>query len=120
MHGATNTCILVKSQSKPSAFKGSFMSFSNQDVQRIAKLARIRLNDTEASHYAQEISTILNWITQLQSVNTDGVAPLASVANQALPWREDVIRDGNIGAAIVQNAPDAQYGCFTVPKVIES
>ena len=95
------------------------MALSDKDVKHIAKLARIRLTDAELPHYAREINGILKWIEQLSEVNTEGVAPLASVSEQALPWRKDEITDGGIQEQIVKNAPNASYGCFAVPKVIE-
>ncbi len=95
------------------------MSLTDADVKKIAKLARIRLSEAEVPHYAGEINGILKWIEQLSQVNTEGVAPLASVSEQALPWRADVVSDGNIQEAVLKNAPNASYGCFAVPKVIE-
>jgi len=95
------------------------MALTDKDVKKIAKLARIRLSEGEVAHYAGEINGILKWIEQLQEVNTEGVAPLASVSDQALPWRKDVVTDGNIQQAVLKNAPMQNYGCFAVPKVIE-
>ena len=95
------------------------MALTDSDVKHIAKLARIGLSPDEVTHYAGEINAILKWIEQLQAVNTDNVAPLSSVANQSLPMREDVVSDGNKQADILANANNPQYGCFTVPKVIE-
>lgn len=95
------------------------MSLTDKEVQHIAKLARIRLSKEELPHYAREINGILKWIEQLAEVNTDNVMPLASVSDQPLPWRADVVNDGGIQEKILKNAPMVQYGCFTVPKVIE-
>lgn len=95
------------------------MALTDKQVQHIATLARIRLGAEELPHYAREINGILKWIEQLGEVNTDGVAPLASVSEQLLPWRADVVTDGGIQEAVLKNAPSAQYGCFAVPKVIE-
>ncbi len=95
------------------------MALTDKEVQHIATLARIRLNADELPHYANEINGILKWIEQLGEVNTEGVAPLASVSEQLLPWRADVVNDGGYQEAILKNAPSAQYGCFAVPKVIE-
>jgi aspartyl-tRNA(Asn)/glutamyl-tRNA(Gln) amidotransferase subunit C len=95
------------------------MSLTDKEVQHIATLARIRLSSEELPHYAKEINGILKWIEQLSEVNTDGVAPLASVSEQLLPWRADVVNDGGIQEQILKNATGAQYGCFAVPKVIE-
>ncbi len=95
------------------------MALTDKDVKKIAKLARIRLSEAEVTHYGSEINGILKWIEQLQEVNTDGVAALASVSEQALSWRADVVNDGNQQEAVLKNAPNASYGCFAVPKVIE-
>lgn len=95
------------------------MALTDKEVKKIAKLARIRLSDAEVAHYGTEINGILKWIEQLKEVNTDGVAALASVSEQALPWRKDEVTDGNIQEQVLKNAPNASYGCFAVPKVIE-
>jgi len=95
------------------------MALTDKDVQKIAKLARIALAPEEILHYAGEINGILKWIAQLEEVNTDGIDPLLSVSNQLLPWRADVVTDGNQQEAVLKNAPMQNYGCFAVPKVIE-
>lgn len=95
------------------------MTLTNDDVHHIAKLARIRLKPEELTHYATEINGLLKWIEQLGEVNTDGVEPLLSVSEQLLPWREDVVTDGNMAEAVLKNAPLQSYGCFAVPKVLE-
>lgn len=95
------------------------MALTEKDVKKIGKLARIRLSEADVAHYQTEINGILKWIEQLQEVNTDGVEALASVSDQALPWRADVVTDGNIQEQVLKNAPSASYGCFAVPKVIE-
>lgn len=94
------------------------MSLSKNDVTKIARLARISVSDAEKEHYAREISGILQWVEQLNEVNTDSVPPLASVSQATLPWREDKVTDGNYQESIVKNAPN-EHGCFVVPKVIE-
>lgn len=95
------------------------MSLTNSDISRIAKLARLGLSPDEVQHYTGELNAIMQWIEQLQAVDTTGVAPLSSVAHQSLPMRDDVVSDGNKQADILANAHGPQYGCFTVPKVIE-
>lgn len=95
------------------------MALTDSDVTKIAKLARIRLTADELPHYREEINGILKWIEQLAEVNTDGVAAMASVSDQVLPWRADAVTDGNCQEAILKNAPAQNYGCFLVPKVVE-
>lgn len=95
------------------------MQLDSQTVQKIAKLARIRLKDEEVEHFRGELSAILNWVEQLSEVNTEGVPQLASVSDVSLPWRKDEVTDGGYQEDIVANAPKTEHGCFVVPKVIE-
>lgn len=95
------------------------MALTEKEVKHVAKLARIRIADGELQYYADQINGILKWIEQLSEVKTDNVAPLASVSEQPLPWRTDTVTDGNIQEKILKNANGPQFGCFTVPKVIE-
>lgn len=100
-------------------FYREFMALDKQTVAKIAKLARIKVTDGEKEHFAREISGILKWVEQLNEVNTDNVPQMTSVAAMKLPWRKDVVTDGNQQEAVVKNAPQSDYGCFVVPKVME-
>ncbi len=95
------------------------MALDKATVARIATLARIKVPDGEQEHLARELSNILDWIAQLNEVPTDGVEPMASVADMRLPARDDVVTDGNIRERILKNAPQQQRGFFVVPKVVE-
>ena len=95
------------------------MSVSPEQVRHIANLARISMSDEELERLVPELNNILGWVEQLGEVNTDGVEPLATVIDQKLRLRDDVVNDGNIRDAILANAPEAQHGFFAVPKVIE-
>jgi len=95
------------------------MSVDKTTVSRVARLARINIEDDRLEPMAQELSSIMNWIEQLNEVNTDTVEPLASVTGHALPMRDDVVTDGEIADQIVQNAPESMSGFFVVPKVVE-
>lgn len=88
-------------------------------VAKIARLARIEVSESDKQHVAQEISGILQWVEQLNEVNTDGVPQMTSVSAVKLPWRKDEVTDGNQQEAAVKNAPQSDYGCFVVPKVME-
>jgi aspartyl-tRNA(Asn)/glutamyl-tRNA(Gln) amidotransferase subunit C len=95
------------------------MSVSPEQVRHIAKLARIAMSDDELERLVPELNNILGWVEQLGEVNTDGVEPLATVIDQKLRLRDDVVNDGDIRDKILANAPEAQHGFFAVPKVIE-
>jgi aspartyl-tRNA(Asn)/glutamyl-tRNA(Gln) amidotransferase subunit C len=95
------------------------MALDKAAVARIATLARIRLADSELEPLAAELSGILDWIEQLNEVDTADVAPMASVAEMRLPMRDDMVSDGGRRDAILGNAPKSEKGFFTVPKVVE-
>lgn len=95
------------------------MSVDKSTVSRVARLARIHIDEDRLEPMAEELTSILSWIEQLNEVNTDDVEPLASVTGHALPLRDDVVSDGDKSEAIVQNAPEATSGFFVVPKVVE-
>jgi aspartyl-tRNA(Asn)/glutamyl-tRNA(Gln) amidotransferase subunit C len=95
------------------------MSLDASTVRRIAKLARIRVEDADVARLQGELNGILGWIEQLNEVNVDGVEPLTGGARIALRLREDAVTDGQIPDAILSNAPDRVGAFFTVPKVVE-
>jgi aspartyl-tRNA(Asn)/glutamyl-tRNA(Gln) amidotransferase subunit C len=95
------------------------MSIDQKTVTKIAHLARIKIPETEQKQLAGELGKILDWIAQLDEVNTAGIEPLASVHEASLRLREDVVNDGGKAQDILANAPAKTADFFTVPKVIE-
>lgn len=95
------------------------MSLDKQAINKLAHLARIRLSEDEQQYHAEQISGILQWVEQLSEVNTDNVPQMVSVVDMQLPRRKDEVTDGNQQELVLRNAPEADYGCFAVPKVIE-
>lgn len=95
------------------------MAVDTETVRRIAFLSRLKVEDDKIAATEAEFNKILNWVEQLNEVNTDGVEPLVSVNETNLTLREDEVTDGNKSAAILANAPQKEYGYFVVPKVVE-
>jgi aspartyl-tRNA(Asn)/glutamyl-tRNA(Gln) amidotransferase subunit C len=95
------------------------MAIDAATVRKVAHLARIRVDEARVEALAAELSGILTWIEQLNEVDTEGVAPMASTEAVALPMREDVVTDGGDAAVILANAPRSDRGFFVVPKVVE-
>ena len=95
------------------------MALDKAAVAHIASLARIRLGADELEPMAAELSQILTFVEQLDEVNTDGVAPMTSVASMTLPMRDDVVTDGARRDAVLDNAPQPARGFYAVPKVVE-
>ena len=95
------------------------MALDKEAVAHIAALARIRLAEGELEPLAAELSRIIGWVEQLREVDTEGVAPMTSVAALRLPLRDDEVTDGCCRDAILANAPQTAKGLFAVPKVVE-
>jgi aspartyl-tRNA(Asn)/glutamyl-tRNA(Gln) amidotransferase subunit C len=95
------------------------MSVDQATVRRIARLARIAVEDQEIPHLQGEINAILSFIEELSAVDVEGVEPMTSVIPMKLPLREDIVTDGEIAAKILANAPLSENGFFLVPKVVE-
>ncbi len=95
------------------------MQVDTATVQRIARLARIKVTDEEAKGLEKELSGILDWVKQLDEVNTDGVEPMTRVVAQDMKKRADVVTDGEIADAVTANAPMSEDNFFVVPSVME-
>lgn len=102
------------------------MAFTEQEVARIARLARLQLSAEQISQAQSELGNILGLIQELQAVNTQGVEPLAhplaACTQVQLRLRDDVVTETSSierRAALMANAPGAHDGLFLVPKVID-
>jgi aspartyl-tRNA(Asn)/glutamyl-tRNA(Gln) amidotransferase subunit C len=95
------------------------MQVDEATVRRIARLARIKVTDAEAKALESELSGILDWVKQLDEVDTTGIEPMTAVVSTSLKMREDRVTDGGIADDIVANAPAREDHFFAVPKVVE-
>ena len=95
------------------------MAIDADTVRKVARLARIRVEEDQLQPMAKELSGIMAWIEQLAEVDTDGVEPMTSCVAVRLPMREDVVTDGGKRDDVLLNAPKADRGFFVVPKVVE-
>jgi aspartyl-tRNA(Asn)/glutamyl-tRNA(Gln) amidotransferase subunit C len=89
------------------------------DVERIAALARLALTDAEKARYADQLGRVLDYVRQLDELDTGGVSPTSSVLDPAPVERADAFRAPLDRAAALANAPDAAEGLFRVPRVID-
>ena len=95
------------------------MSIDTATAAKVAKLARIKVEDNALPALAEEFNLILGFIEQLNEVDIEGVDPMTSVTPQQLKRRVDQITEGDKQPLILSNAPDAREGFFAVPKVVE-
>ena len=95
------------------------MSVDKATVARIARLARINVPEDRQEELVGELNGILDWIAELDEVDTSAVEPLASVTGHSLPRRSDEVTDGNRVDEVLANVPETAGGFFVVPKVVE-
>ncbi|WP_341757159.1 MULTISPECIES: Asp-tRNA(Asn)/Glu-tRNA(Gln) amidotransferase subunit GatC [unclassified Candidatus Tisiphia] len=98
---------------------------TNEEVQRIAKLARFDFNQDELNSFAQQLTEIMNMIDILNDVDCSNVQPLTSVCDMNQRMRNDQVLYGDISDELFANLPNdkaelaKEVKCFVVPKVVE-
>ena len=100
-------------------FWDTIMSLDQKAIQKLGRLARIAVDDTQAEQLSGELSGVLRWIEQLQEVDVRDVTPMTSVLESQARLRTDKVDDGHHPERVLANAPDEMKGYFAVPKVIE-
>lgn len=95
------------------------MQVDEATVRRIARLARIKITAEEATGLVSELSGILDWVEQLDEVDTSDVEPMTRVVPIELKKRHDEVTDGDKAEAVVANAPMHEKHFYVVPKVVE-
>jgi aspartyl-tRNA(Asn)/glutamyl-tRNA(Gln) amidotransferase subunit C len=98
------------------------MAIREEDVRRIATLARLRLSEDETRALAGDLSRILEYVDKLSSLDTTSVEPTSHVVAVTSAWREDTLPDRNDQTAAdeaVANAPRRDGHFFAVPPIIE-
>ena len=95
------------------------MSVDIDTVKRVARLARIAVDEEDAGRMTGELNTILGFVEQLNEVDVEGVEPMTSVIPLDMKKRVDEVTDGGKADDIVANAPASEDNLFLVPKVVE-
>jgi aspartyl-tRNA(Asn)/glutamyl-tRNA(Gln) amidotransferase subunit C len=95
------------------------MEITKQDVEKVAKLARLELTEVEKTAFTRQLSQILTHVETLKQYDTAGVEPTATVLGQVNVFRADEVRPSLPVERAVANAPESTEGFFVVPKIIE-
>lgn len=95
------------------------MAIKPDQVKTIAYLARIEVTDEHARKLTQDLSQILSFVDQMQSVNTENVEPLSNPLEIFQPLRPDQVTETNQRDLLQSVAPATEDGLFLVPRVIE-
>ncbi len=95
------------------------MKITKQEVEHVAKLARLQLAEEAKDTFAEQLSNILTYVEQLSELDTKGVEPTAHVLDIRNVMREDVPGESLPQERALANAPDKAAGHYRVPKIIE-
>ena len=95
------------------------MSIEKNQVKKVAKLSRISLDESKVESLSKDLNSIINFVEQLNKLDTKDTKPLSSVIDKTLEPRNDKVNDGKIKDEILKNSPDKNEDFFIVPKVIE-
>ena len=95
------------------------MKISKEEVLHVAKLARLKLSDAEAEALSVDMENIIGFANKLNELDTEGVVPTAHAIPMSNAFREDVVKPSYDRDAMLANAPSAEDGGYTVPKVVE-
>ena len=99
------------------------MALTQDDIARIANLARLELSNNESEHMLTNLNQFFDVVEQIRAVDTSGVTPLshpvAAIQDIQLRLRDDVVSETNNREANQKSAPAVENGLFLVPKVIE-
>ena len=95
------------------------MSIEKNQVKKVAKLSRISLDESKVESLSKDLNSIINFVEQLNKLDTKDTKPLTSVIDKTLEPRNDKVNDGQMKEEILKNSPDKNVDFFIVPKVIE-
>lgn len=94
------------------------MPLSIDEVEHVARLARLNLTAEEKERFAEQLSSILDYVDELGSLPTDGIEPLTHILPVQNVFREDIVRPSASRAEILANGPLVEDGLFKVPKIL--
>jgi aspartyl-tRNA(Asn)/glutamyl-tRNA(Gln) amidotransferase subunit C len=95
------------------------MSLTKQEVESVARLARLEITEGEIGRVVEKLSSIIDFVDQLQAANTDDVMPMAHPLDMGQRLRTDEIFEADQRNRYQVNAPEVEAGLYLVPKVIE-
>jgi aspartyl-tRNA(Asn)/glutamyl-tRNA(Gln) amidotransferase subunit C len=95
------------------------MKIDPENLQKIAHLARLNFDAQEGEKMSADLSQVLDWVEQLQEIDTQNIAPLTSMSSEINVFREDQVGQQLTQEQALKNAPKQENGFFCVPKVME-
>ena len=95
------------------------MKIDKNTTQKIARLCKLKLDNNEIEELSLQLSSIIDWVEQLNEVDTENIEPLSNVSAENLPLRKDIETTDDISKDVLSNSPEKLENFFVVPKVVE-
>ncbi|QSZ26928.1 Asp-tRNA(Asn)/Glu-tRNA(Gln) amidotransferase subunit GatC [Aceticella autotrophica] len=95
------------------------MAITREEVEHVAKLARLKFSDKDLDRLATQLDSILGYVYKLNELNTENIEPTAHIVPISNVFRDDEVKPSMDREKILMNAPNREDGCFKVPKIIE-
>lgn len=95
------------------------MSISKDDIEKVALLARLSIAQSDLPEVTERFGRVLHLVNELNTIDTDGVAPMSNPHDMIQRLRPDVVTAGDEREALMASAPSQDQGYFLVPKVID-
>jgi aspartyl-tRNA(Asn)/glutamyl-tRNA(Gln) amidotransferase subunit C len=119
MYAAVTNDEITKSGFSTICQSGELQMISKQEVEYVAHLARLEIDDTQKDKFTSQLNDILLYIEKLNELDTKGVEPISHTIAVTNAFREDKVHNSLGTEKTLDNAPDARGEFFRVPKVIE-
>ena len=94
------------------------MKITKEEVEHVANLARLALDDTAIERFADQIGNILAYVDKLKQVDTEGIVPTSHAITLTNAFREDEVKEHLDREQSLANAPEKEDGTFLVPRII--
>jgi aspartyl-tRNA(Asn)/glutamyl-tRNA(Gln) amidotransferase subunit C len=95
------------------------MAITREEVLHVARLARLALSDVETDRLRDQLGNLLDYIRQLDTLDTRDVVPTSHAVELGTPFRDDTVHPFGDKEAILSNAPDRHEDFFRVPRILE-
>ncbi len=94
------------------------MKITRQEVEHVAHLARLNLNEDELEMMTKQLDTILSYVAKLDELDTEGIKPTTHAFSISNAFREDIVKDSLSQEKALQNCSDKNKEAFIVPRII--
>ncbi|MDG1276749.1 MAG: Asp-tRNA(Asn)/Glu-tRNA(Gln) amidotransferase subunit GatC [Algoriphagus sp.] len=95
------------------------MKIDKDSIKKIAHLARLEFDESSAEKMSKDMSQILDWVEQLNEIDTENIEPLTTMSTEVNVMREDKVANQLSHSEGLKNAPKSDSDYFRVPKVLE-